>query len=259
MINQIKKYFKFIRQSTTKYGVHSPFVFDLITNCLEKLTPSKKVEVFNQYKQFLLQNALKINVIDFGAGSRVFSSNHRKIAAIAKNAGIHQKRAELLMRLVAYFKSSEILEIGTSLGLGTLALALGNENATITTLEGCRETVDIPKTQLHKYVNNRIHFKVGEFKETLAFALENKKYDLIYLDGNHQKKATIDYFEQCLKATHNDSVLIFDDIHWSKEMTEAWEIIKTHPKVTLTLDTFFWGFVFLRQEQHQKEHFIIRI
>ena len=40
-------------------------------------------------------------------------------------------------------------------------------------------------------------------------------------------------------------------------MEEAWEIIKKHPKVTVTIDTFQWGIVFFRSEQ-VKEDFIVR-
>ena len=56
----------------------------------------------------------------------------------------------------------------------------------------------------------------------------------------------------------NDSVWIFDDIHWSVAIEEAWEIIKQHPKVKVTIDTFQWGLVFFRSEQ-AKEHFTIRV
>ena len=66
------------------------------------------------------------------------------------------------------------------------------------------------------------------------------------------------YFEALLPKATNDTVFIFDDIYWSKGMTEAWETIKQHPKVTVTVDTFFWGFVFFRKEQ-AKEHFTIRL
>ena len=81
---------------------------------------------------------------------------------------------------------------------------------------------------------------------------------LIYFDGNHRKQPTLDYFEALLPTITNDTVWIFDDIHWSKEMEEAWKIIQKHPKVTVTIDTFQWGFVFFRREQ-PKEHFIIRV
>jgi len=258
MFYQIKSYITFWRQSTTKFGVHSPFVFDLITKCFNATTDYKKITIINTYKQFLFANDTTINVTDFGAGSRVFKTTHRKVAAIAKTAGIKTKQANLLMRLVAYFETTEVLEIGTSLGIGTLAIALGNEQVKITTLEGCAETIKIPQTNLHHYVKNEIVFKEGEFGKTLTNTIEHKKYDLIYFDGNHQKEATINYFEQCLSATHNDTVFIFDDIHWSSGMTAAWKYIKNHEKVKLTIDTFHWGIVFFRKEQQEKEHFVIR-
>ena len=86
--------------------------------------------------------------------------------------------------------------------------------------------------------------------------LKPQIFDLVYFDGNHSKKATLDYFEALLPTISNDSVWIFDDIHWSADMEEAWEIIKKHPKVSVTIDTFQWGIVFFRAEQ-EKEHFII--
>ena len=100
---------------------------------------------------------------------------------------------------------------------------------------------------------------VTEFGDYLQSQnLKSKIYNLIYLDGNHQKQATLDYFELLLPTITNDTVWIFDDIHWSAEMEEAWEIIKKHPKVTVTIDTFQWGLVFFRYEQ-PKEHFVIRV
>lgn len=259
MFYQIKSYLSFFKQSTTKFGVHSPFVFRWLTECVNTKTEPEKSKIIKTYKLFLKKNKKQIDVTDYGAGSRIFKSSKRRISDIAKNAGISTKRAKLLIRMVNYFNINVILEIGTSLGIGTLALTLGNEDTKIVTLEGCLETVKTPQKELHKYTKNRIDFKVGEFKDTLPKALENQKYDLVYFDGNHQKEPTITYFEQCLQAIDNDSIFIFDDIHWSKEMSEAWEYIKNHKKVKLTLDTFNWGIVFFRKEQQEKEHFVIRV
>ena len=97
----------------------------------------------------------------------------------------------------------------------------------------------------------------GDFNTEIKKCSSNK-YDLIFFDGNHQKEATLNYFETLLETAHNDSVFIFDDIYWSKNMTDAWETIKNHQKITVTIDTFFWGFVFFRKEQ-LKEHFTIRV
>ena len=259
MFYQIKKYLSFLFKATTKHGVHSPFVYSLITNCFNQKTAKEKRVVFNEYKIMLLKNKTIINVTDFGAGSRIFKTKERKIAAIAKNVTISNKEGALLTRLVHYFNCKNILEIGTSLGVGTLALALGNEDANITTLEGCPETIKIPKKQLTTLLPNSIQFVQGEFSKTLPKVLKNNIFDLIYFDGNHQKEPTIAYFEQCLQTIHNETIFIFDDIYWSKEMTEAWHYIKNHPKVTLTVDTYHLGFVFFRKEQFQKEHFVIRL
>ncbi len=258
MLFQLKSYLKFLIKSTNQHGVHSPFVFNLVTKCFYTKTNIQKVVILIQFRKQLLHNNKTINVTDFGKGSKIFKSNNRKISKIAKVAGISKKRSELLIRIVEYFKSTQILEIGTSLGIGTACLSLGNLNSQITTLEGCTNTSNIALNQFKKFNLKNINISIGDFKVTLPKSLSNKTYDLIYFDGNHQKKSTIDYFEQCLKTIHNESVFIFDDIHWSKEMLEAWQYIKSHPKVTVTIDTFFWGIVFFRKEQ-TKEHFVLRI
>jgi len=209
------------------------------------------------FRNALLNNKKSIVVTDFGAGSKVFKSNQRKIATIAKTAGISTKRGALLLEISRYFNIKNTLEIGTSLGIATTYLGY-DFTTTVTTLEGCPETAKIAQNQFDLFNFKNIKLHVGNFNETIPKALKNQKYDLIYFDGNHQKSATISYFEQCLKAIHNETVFIFDDIYWSKEMEEAWNYIKNHKKVSVSIDTFQWGIVFFRAEQ-AKEHFIIRV
>jgi len=260
VLNQIKSYFEFIRRSTNQHDVHSPFVYHLVTKCFYSKDKkfSSKIDDFNSYRNELLLNNQSIEVTDFGAGSRVFKGSQRKIKDIAKTAGISKKEAKLLIKIVNYFKPKTILELGTSLGLGTFCLHLGNPEARIITLEGCPETSGIALDQFKKYKIDKIKVITGNFKETLPNALAQNKFDMIYFDGNHQKEATLDYFYQSLKIIHNESFFIFDDIHWSKGMEEAWKIIKDHPKVSVSIDLFFWGIVFFRKEQ-PKQHFNIRV
>ena len=269
MLFQIKSYLNFLWHSKNQHGVHSPFVFDLVTKCFYDTKNYPEYSIIKDYRNSLLQNKNTIEVTDFGAGSRVFKSNTRAINQIAINAGISVKRAELLFRIVHYFQPENILEIGTSLGLATTALSLGleaktnraklNKNATITTLEGCLNKISIAKMQCQLQNLTNIEFVNTKFEDYLnRYQSSIVNYQLIYFDGNHSKKATLDYFEVLLPTITNDSVWIFDDIHWSADMEEAWEIIKNHPKVTVTIDTFQWGIVFFRSEQ-EKEHFVIRV
>ncbi|MGA9637801.1 O-methyltransferase [Flavobacterium sp.] len=259
MLFQIKSYLQFLWHSKNEHAVHSPFVFLLLTKCFYDKKPKSYYLVLKNYRQSLLENKNTIEVTDFGAGSKIFKSNHRQIAKIAKTAGISQKRAQLLYRIVEYFQPETILELGTSLGLATVALAFGNKNAQITSLEGCPNTMAIAKKQLKEFNINNIKCITTEFDAYFdSSQLQTSNFKLIYFDGNHSKKATLNYFERLLPTVHNDTVWIFDDIHWSAEMEEAWKIIKDHPKVKVTIDTYQWGLVFFRYEQ-PKQHFIIRV
>ncbi|WP_324721913.1 O-methyltransferase [Salinimicrobium sp. HB62] len=307
MIHLIPAYFDFLLRSTNQHGVHSPFVYSLVTKCFYDKKKYPSYSILKQYRQSLLQDKRKIKLKDFGAGSRVFTSDEREVSKMVKNAGISPKRARLLNRLVRYLEVDHALELGTHLGLGTAAMAAGNE-VKITTIEGCPETAAIAGEKFNDFRINNIQLIVGRFEDVLEnrenskFQIPNPNssptanrssfpqpfkdsqpitdnsqlttdnlqlktpnsqlptpnYDLVYIDGNHQKEATLSYFEKLLPTIHNDSVIIFDDIHWSKGMEEAWEEIKAHPKVRVSIDTFHWGLVFFRREQ-EKEHFVIRV
>ena len=261
-------FLNFLLNSKNQYGVHSPFVFNLVTKCFYDKKNYPEYSILKNYRNSLLQNKNTIDVTDFGAGSRVFKSNTRAINQIAKNAGITSKRAELLFRISNYFQPESVLEIGTSLGLATSALSLGleaktnraklNKKGKIISLEGCPNTMSIAKKHCQLQNLNNIEFINTKFEDYLkTYNPQPTTYNLIYFDGNHSKKATLAYFELLLPTITNDSVWVFDDIHWSKGMEEAWKIIKNHPKVTVTIDTFQWGIIFFRKEQ-EKEHFVIR-
>ena len=262
MFFQIKSYLQFLWHSKNEHAVHSPFVFNLLTKCFYDKKSKPEYAILKKYRNSLLANNNTIEVTDFGAGSKVFKSNTRVISKIAKTAGISPKRAELLFRITNYLQPDTILEIGTSLGLATSALSLGSRSvgikAKIITLEGCPETAKQAQLQFQKFNFNTIRSEITEFSTYLQnCTLNTEHFSLIYFDGNHSKKATLDYFEVLLPTITNETVWIFDDIHWSPEMEEAWKIIKNHPKVTVTIDTFQWGLVFFRREQ-PKEHFVIR-
>lgn len=258
MLFQIKSYLKFLWKSENEHGVHSPFVFLLLTKCWYDKKYKHEYDVLKEYRKTVLRNTNTIEVTDFGAGSKIFKSNIRKVSAIATTAGITQKRAELLFRIIQYYKPKTILEIGTSLGLATSAMAVANPQAKITTLEGCPNTMYQCQLLLQKFDIRNVTCITTEFDSYFSsLDYQNLTFDFIYFDGNHSKKATLDYFESLLPTITNETVWIFDDIHWSSEMEEAWELIKQHPKVRVTIDSFQWGFVFFRNEQ-VKQHFILR-
>jgi len=209
------------------------------------------------FRKQLLKKNEEIIITDFGAGSRIFKGNTRKIKDIARHAGATQKRMRLLYRITTYFKPQHILDIGTSVGLSTYALA--QNGAQVTTLEGCPETAKVATDAFAKAQAENITSIVGDFMSTIPELLKSKPtYDLIYFDGNHAFNATLSYANQLLPTVHNDTVWIFDDIHLHQEMSRAWEAIKQLPGVTVTVDAYWFGVAFFRKEQ-VKEDFYVRL
>ena len=237
--------------------MHSPFLFVYLTKGLRNSTQID-LKKANALRKELLKNHKEIRVTDFGAGSKIFNDNKRVVSKIAATAGISKKRGKLLAKTTFFFKPNNILEIGTSLGIATAHMAAGAPRANITTLEGCLATAQIAKENFEKLHLKNIEVIVGEFDQSLDQISKGKAYDLIFFDGNHQKEATIRYFEKCLELAHNKSIFIFDDIHWSKGMEAAWKEIKTHKKVSMSVDTYKWGLVFF-EKGREKQHFTIRI
>ena len=257
MLHSIQAYYKYLIASKNQYGVHSPFLFDYLTKGLRN-KPEIDLKKVSALRKDLLKNHATIQVTDFGAGSKIFDNNKRVISKIASAAGTSKKRGKLLAKTTRYFQTKQILEIGTSLGISTIYMQAGAPEAKITTLEGCPATAAVAKENFQKLGLHNIEMIVGEFDQSLNRIIQNNSYDLIFFDGNHQKQPTIDYFEKCLQAAHDDSVFIFDDIHWTQEMESAWTYIKNHEKVSMSVDTYKWGFVFFSKGR-EKQHFTLRI
>jgi len=255
---KIKSFILFLIKSTNQHGVHSPFVYNLVTKCFYKKSNASKTNIINNIRQQLISNNDLIDIYDFGSGSKVFKTNKRKISDISKIAGITKKKSTQLVNLLEYFKCSNILEIGTSVGLGTASLSIARPQANIISLEGCKNTAHIASNLFQTNNLKNIDLIIGEFDKTLPEIIQKNSFDLVYFDGNHQKEPTLKYFEECLNSIDNNSIFIFDDINWSQEMQEAWLEIIEHPKVSVSINTYFWGLVFFRKEQ-EKEHFTIRI
>lgn len=99
----------------------------------------------------------------------------------------------------------------------------------------------------------------GSFQEQLPAVLEETpSLDMMRIDGDHRGNAMLDYFERGMEKAHNDSLFILDDIHWSRSMEDAWHQLQKDERVTLTLDLYQAGLVFLRKEQKDPIHLRIR-
>lgn len=249
-----KNYIKHILSAKSRHGTHSPFVYQLVDEVIYDFKDKPEYHNVEKLREILLQDERTIKVTDLGAGSLVNNQRTKKVKSIAKNALKPKKLAQLLYRLAKEFKPDTLLELGTCLGLTSAYFSEALPNSTIITMEGCPQTAEIAQENWVKLSKQNIMVKVGNFDDTLVEVIEKQpKLDFVFIDGNHRKDATLNYFNLCLPKVHEDSVIIFDDIYWSKGMAEAWEHIKAHPDVTVTVDLFWIGLVFFRDGQAKQD------
>ncbi len=240
------------------FGIHSPFLYDLITLVFNDKTNKIAYRKIDLLRKELLKSKEIINVTDIGAGSKLFKSTQRKISEIVRYSSVKKKHGELLYRISEFYKPKTILELGTSLGISCSYLSLGNPNAKIVTIEGCPQISKIAQNTFYLLGIKNVTLVNGKFDEILPLSFfDLHTLDLVFFDGNHTKPATLNYFKQCVNYSNNNSIFIFDDVHWSIEMEEAWNEIKKNKKVTLTVDIEQFGIVFFEKEL-QKQDFVIR-
>ena len=241
------------------HGTHSPFVYKFITDILNDKKKYPEYKTIEQLRKQLLQEKKSIEVQDFGAGSRTISTKNRIVKDIAGSSLKPRKYAQLLFRIVRYFKPKNIIEIGTSLGITTCYLASASKNSKVITLEGSPGIAAIARKNFQMAKLENVHLIEGNFNDTLKNALSLfESIDLAFIDGNHTKEASLNYFSALMQAGNEESIFIFDDIHWSEEMDQAWNEIKDSTDVTLTIDLFFIGIVFFNKDFKVKQHFTIR-
>lgn len=251
----IKAYFQYRKKRVNAHGLHSPFAFEFYNEIIKKRKLGKQPRAEQLRKELCKRQAL-ISVTDLGAGSKKNNQPKRSISSIAKNAATPRKQGEFMSRLIDFYKLKSGLELGTSLGMGTAYMALTDSAFQVKTIEGCPETAAIAKENFQALKLGNIEQEVGAFDAVLKKE-GDQKYDLIYIDGNHQYQPTVDYFEFALAHTHDTSFIIFDDIHWSEEMEEAWKKIIASPQINVSMDFFKFGIVTKRSGQ-RKQDFVIK-
>lgn len=252
-MNIVLEYIKYRLNAKYLHGVHSPFVYDFMKNAMG-------INIKEEHQNEILQcisnvnsNRKEIIVQDYGAKSKKLKGK-RSVREIFKTSSSYGKNALLLYRLSNYFKPKRILELGTSIGIGSLHLHLGYPSAHITSVEGCQETFNIAKRNLESTTVELINSTFYDYLKSL-----NKvSFDLIFIDGHHDGEALKYYLKLLDNYIHNDTIIVLDDIRWSNTMFNAWNKIKLEKKYHLSMDFFRMG-ILMKRPQQEKEHFILKL
>ena len=255
LTHKVTQFLRFYWGAVTKYQLHSPVIAEVAQALLDDRRWYYAFRDVENIRKQMLRSKQRLDFTDFGAGQASGSKPLRQVVRQSASSGRQGRR---LFRLAQWVQPKAMLELGTSVGLGSLYLALAARSARFITLEGCAACAAIARENLESLGLQQVEVRSGEFGATLAPALaELNPLDLAYLDGNHRRVATLAYFEQCLAVAHPRSVFVFDDVYWSAEMTAAWSEIQNHPRVTATADFFDLSLAFITPGFREKQHFRI--
>lgn len=253
----IYNYLNHFLKATDEHSLQAPFIYDLYKNVIKAEKDFYAYEEIEQLRNGLLKNHKQVNLTNFGAASRILSSDNRKISDIIRTSVSPPKTSKLLFRLINYFKPLNIVELGTSVGLNTLYLASVNSKSQVYTFEGCPQLSSLAKENFGKLNKRNIELITGNIDHTLpGFLKKTDKINFSYIDANHQYAPTLQYFDWLLSKSDENTVLVFDDIHWSKEMNQAWEDIRKNSQVGMSIDLFSSGIIILKKFLN-KQHYIL--
>ncbi|NLD64584.1 MAG: class I SAM-dependent methyltransferase, partial [Bacteroidales bacterium] len=141
-----------------------------------------------------------------------------------------------------------ILELGTSLGISTLALALGAPHRRVITVEGCPELAAIARDNLQRHGAINTEVICGEFSDALSLLRKrDTKIGMAFIDGNHRGPALAGYVKK-IREMGDEMIIVADDIRLNREMIRAWELLTADTtaalNATASLETFRFGILF---------------
>ncbi|WP_159038342.1 O-methyltransferase [Brumimicrobium mesophilum] len=256
MIYLVREYIKYCLIAKNRHGIHSPFVYEFNDQCLRLPIPDYEFKIFKDLKKNFQKNNTSIDVTDLGAGSKKLKKQ-RKISEIAKISGSNDKYGKLLFRLVAHYQPKRVLELGTSLGIGTYMLAAGHENTHVTTVEGCKSTYEIARRTFPASQHAKVDFVNEGFISYLRNLKSQNPFDLVFIDGDHRSESLYNQLDLLQAFIHDETIIILDDIRWSKDMLMAWNHLVQNSDYHLTIDLFKMG-VLIKRGHQEKEHFVVR-
>ena len=251
------QYLKYRMLSKTKFKVHSPFVYQLYTDIILNNSRHSDFEKIEEQRSILLRQRSLLETTDFGAFSsgNAYKTRFRQVKNITRHSSLRPKDARLVYHLVKEAKPETILEMGTAMGISTMYMAMAAPESKIVTMEGCAVIGEKARENFNKFKLDNIDMVLGNFNNSLTKTLSKfDRLDFVLIDGNHRQKPTLDYFMSILPKLHAESIVLIDDIHWSKEMLQAWNTIRQHPDVTVSIDLFKAGILLFRKDIAKENH-----
>ena len=216
------------------------------------ITDDSIFEACEKYRNQLLQDDTVISFEIFGSDKTML------VKDICEKAASKPIWAQFLYLITKRLTSPYFLEIGTNLGVsGTYILEAlkSKKNSQLYTMEGLPQLCEIAQNQFSKISNNS-KYKIyeGLYKNTFPkLLMDNKNFNIVFIDGNHKKEPTIKYFIDLQAKLSSPAIIIFDDINWSLDMQKVWKIVKSNKNVSYSIDMFKFGILIFDKNSNNKK------
>lgn len=216
------------------------------------------VKPVEKARRLFLNNNSYITVLDLGSGSLKMGQQRRRISDIASFSSTRKRYIKLLSGLAGACRGKPILELGTSLGIGTMAMALSAPESMVTTIEACPNISELAGESFSRSGLNNINMLNGPIDDVLLpFLEESEAPGLVFIDANHSMEPLLRYFDIIADHADNETVVVIDDIHLSRSMEQGWRGIRMDKRVKVTIDVLQMGLVLFRSEM-RAEDFVVR-
>lgn len=247
-------------------GIHSPYLFEWVHMVMYDNHSYYVWGDIEHRRKTMLRAPKVIDYVDYGTGGKDGVHSRRLVSGIAKTSLEPKAYGQLLFRLVNWLghqvreegrEGLRIVELGTSLGITTAYLASADSRDHVLTFEGCHDVAEMARLNWSKLGLRNIECVEGNIDDTLQAHIA-EQVDVAFIDANHTREATLRYFDILAQRTDRKSVIVIDDIHYSREMGQAWKDICSRPAVACTMDLQKMGLVFFDPDYLHK-HYKLRL
>ncbi len=236
------------------FGVHSPFVFNLITKVIEERRPYYRFDTIELERRKLLYCPDRITYPDRRHKNRLRTCT---VGEMVQREAITRKKGRLLFRLVTYFGSRNIVQVGIGAGISTLYLTSYATGLGCVALEGSPRLAGIAAELLNKEGRNPVDIRIGEYAALLPAVLgELPQVDFVFFNTAYERQRNSLFFRQAVAYVHPGTVFVFDGIAASKEMRAFWKEARAHPAVTVSIDLDSMGLAFFDPKLYKRNYIV---
>lgn len=233
-------FIKYYLAAKTKYQIHSPFVYELLSEVLEDDRHFYAFDDMDTFYTWIGQFKKEIN----------WQNSKKAAKLIFKELKVNPSIGQFFFRLANYYQYRNIVEIGN--GLNGLWLAQAVPNAQFLVIETATDWADV----LKNYCDNQSwNFEIQtaeRWNPKINISVKMPQIDVLIFDGiatNNDIQAT---FEEILPYLTEDSLVIINNKNVLNPT--IWQQLRTHSRVRLSLDLFHLGLIYLKHDQAKSEH-----